>query len=251
MSDLSNLLALAEAAASAAGEALVANRVAWSVIEGEEGREVKIGADRQAEALILETLESASPYPIISEEAGWARAMERGDRFVWAVDPLDGSVNYLRHYPHCAVSIALLDQGAPILGVVDCFMLKERFTGVVAEGAWLNGAPMRVSDIADPAGGILQTGVPARASHQSMNQFEERLRTWRKVRMIGSAASALAYVAAGRAEAYRESGSMIWDVAAGCALVKAAGGDFQISAEHGLDRPLDVVAWNQRVPLPS
>lgn len=110
---------------------------------------------------------------------------------------------------------------------------------------------MRVSDIADPAGGILQTGVPARASDQSMKQFEERLRTWRKVRMIGSAASALAYVAAGRAEAYRESGSMIWDVAAGCALVKAAGGDFQISAENGLDRPLDVVAWNQRVPLPS
>lgn len=250
MSELSDLLAVAEAAASAAGEALVANRLAWSVIEAEEGREVKIGADRQAEALILETLKGASPYPIISEEAGWARAMERGDRFVWAVDPLDGSVNYLRHYPHCAVSIALLDHGAPILGVVDCFMLEERFTGVVAEGAWLNGAPMRVSDIANPAGGILQTGVPARASDQSMTQFEERLRTWRKVRMIGSAASALAYVAAGRAEAYRESGSMIWDVAAGCALVKAAGGDYRIGAENGLDRPLDVVAWNQRVPLP-
>lgn len=251
MSELSDLLAIAEAAASAAGEALVANRLAWSVIEAEEGREVKIGADRQAEALILETLKGASPYPIISEEAGWARARERGDRFVWAVDPLDGSVNYLRHYPHCAVSIALLDHGAPILGVVDCFMLEERFTGVVTEGAWLNGSPMRVSDIADPAGGILQTGVPARASDQSMTQFEERLRTWRKVRMIGSAASALAYVAAGRAEAYRESGSMIWDVAAGCALVKAAGGDYRIGAENGLDRPLDVVAWNQRVPLPS
>jgi myo-inositol-1(or 4)-monophosphatase len=68
--------------------------------------------------------------------------------------------------------------------------------------------------------------------------------------MIGSAASALAYVAAGRAEAYRESGSMIWDVAAGCALVKAAGGDFRIEAE-ALDRPLEVTASNGRAALPA
>lgn len=251
MSDLNDLLALAVAAADAAGQALLANRQAWSVIEAEEGREVKIDADKQAEALILEALKGASPYPIISEEAGWARAMARGDRFVWAVDPLDGSVNYLRHYPHCAVSIALLDAGAPVLGVVDCFVLKERFTGIVGLGAWLNGAPMRVSDIADPASGILQTGVPARASDNSMTLFEQRLRTWRKVRMIGSAATALAYVAAGRAEAYRESGSMIWDVAAGCALVKAAGGEYRIGAEQGLDRPLEVAAWNGRAPLPD
>jgi myo-inositol-1(or 4)-monophosphatase len=82
-----------------------------------------------------------------------------------------------------------------------------------------------------------------------MTAFEERLRTWRKVRMIGSAATALAYVAAGRAEAYRESGSMIWDVAAGCALVKAAGGEFRIG-EGPLDQPLEVAAGNGKAPLP-
>jgi myo-inositol-1(or 4)-monophosphatase len=251
VSELRDLLTMAEAAAAAAGEALLANRVAWSVIEAEEGREVKVAADKEAEALILETLKRASPFPIISEEAGWARARERGDRFVWAVDPLDGSVNYLRHYPHCAVSVALLDNGAPVLGVVDCFVLREGFTGLVGEGAWLNGAPMRVSEIADPGQGILQTGVPARASDDSMKLFEQRLRTWRKVRMIGSAASALAYVAAGRAEAYRESGSMIWDVAAGCALVKAAGGQYHIDADQGLDRPLEVAAGNGLAPLPE
>ena len=114
--------------------------------------------------------------------------------------------------------------------------MRERFTGVVGEGAWLNGAPMRVSDIADPADGILQTGVPSRASEDSMKLFEARLRHWRKVRMIGSAATALAYVAAGRAEAYRESGSMIWDVAAGCALVKAAGGEFRIDGRRWISR---------------
>lgn len=250
MSDLKELLAIAEAAAAAAGEALLANRLAWSVVESEHGREVKIDADTHAEALILEAIGKASSYPIISEEAGWVRAQARGDGFVWAIDPLDGSVNYLRNYPHCAVSIALLDNGDPVLGVVDCFVMRERFTGLVGEGAWLNGAPIRVSDIADPAGGILQTGVPSRASAESMKLFEQRLTTWRKVRMIGSAATALAYVAAGRAEAYRESGSMIWDVAGGCALVKAAGGVFRIEGA-ALDQPLEVAAANGKAPLPA
>jgi myo-inositol-1(or 4)-monophosphatase len=250
VTDFKPLLALADAAAAAAGEALLANRAEWGVIEAEHGREVKIGADKHAEHLILGALSRESDYPIISEEAGWVRAMQRGDRFAWAVDPLDGSVNYLRGYPHCAVSIALLDEGKPVLGVVDCFVLRERFSGVVGQGAWLNGAPMRVSEIAVSAKGILQTGVPSRASDDSMKAFEARLRTWQKTRMIGSAAAALAYVAAGRAEAYRESGSMIWDVAAGCALVKAAGGEFRIDGK-ALDRPLEVVAGNGKVALPD
>lgn len=248
MDDLKELLTIADAAAREAGQALQAHRAEWSVIEAEHGREVKIDADKRAEAMILAALERAAPFPIISEEAGWVRAGE--SRYVWAVDPLDGSVNYLRGYPHCAVSIALLDQGAPVLGVVDCFALNERFTGLAGAGAWLNGAPMRVSNIDAPASGILQTGVPSRASLESMALFEARLSTWRKVRMIGSAASALAYVAAGRAEAYRESGSMIWDVAAGCALVRAAGGIFEIGGAN-LDAPLEVAACNGKMTLPQ
>lgn len=249
MSELRDLLAIAERAAAAAGEALLKHRTEWGVIEAEYGREVKIDADTRAEEMILTALRDAAPYPVISEEAGWVNA---GDRqgYVWAVDPLDGSVNYLRGYPHCAVSIALLSAGVPVLGVVECFVLRERFTGIVGEGAALNGAKISVSDIADPASGILQTGVPARAAPETMALFEQRLKTWRKVRMIGSAATALAYVSAGRAEAYRESGSMIWDVAAGCALVRAAGGDFHIGGGE-LDKPLEVSAANARVGLPA
>jgi myo-inositol-1(or 4)-monophosphatase len=250
VTELSDLLALAEAAAAEAGAALLANRAGWSVIEAEEGREVKIEADKHAERLILDAISKASPYPIISEEAGWVRAQKAGERFVWAIDPLDGSVNYLRGYPHCAVSIALLDRGEPVLGVVDCFVLAERFCGAVGQGARLNGRAISVSTISEPGQGILQTGVPSRASPESMKLFEERLSTWRKVRMIGSAATALAYVAAGRAEAYRESGSMIWDVAAGCALVKAAGGVIRIEGE-ALDKPLEVAAGNGRAALPD
>lgn len=250
MSELKDLLAIAQRTAAQASAALLEHRRSWAVVEAEIGREVKIDADTRAEAIILTALEQATPFAAISEEAGWTRVRARGDRYVWAVDPLDGSVNYLRDYPHCAVSIALLDNGAPVLGVVDCFVMGEQFSGIVGEGAWLNGKPMRVSDIADPAGGILQTGVPSRASADSMKLFEARLTAWRKVRMIGSAASALAYVAAGRAEAYRESGSMIWDVAAGCALVKAAGGEYRIDGDQ-LDQPLEVAAGNGRVVLPD
>lgn len=249
MSELRELLSIAEAAAAEAGAALKAHRQEWSVVASEQGREVKIDADKRAEALILAALTREAPFPVISEEAGWVGGAER-DGFVWAVDPLDGSVNYLRSYPHCAVSIALLDRGAPVLGVVDCFAADERFCGAVGLGATLNGATVRVSAIADPAGGILQTGVPARASDMSLGAFEKQLKTWQKVRMIGSAASALAYVAAGRAEGYRESGSMIWDVAAGCALVRAAGGIYRIDGDK-LDRPLDVAASNGRAPLPE
>ncbi len=249
MSELKDLLAIAARVAKDAGAALKAHRTEWAVVAADEGREVKIDADKRAEAIILAALEKEAPYPIISEEAGWVRAGGGRDGYVWAVDPLDGSVNYLRDYPHCAVSIALLRSGAPIVGVVDCFALGECFSGAVGEGAWLNGAPIRVSTIGDPASGILQTGVPSRASVESMALFEARLKSWRKIRMIGSAASALGYVAAGRAEAYRESGSMIWDVAAGCALVKAAGGQFTIAGE--LDQPLEVAAGNGVVALPD
>lgn len=247
MSEFRDLLEIAAAAAARASAALKASRAEWSGVTGEFGREVKIDADTRAEAMILEHLARAAPYPVISEEKG--RVAGEG-AYLWAVDPLDGSVNYARGYPHCAVSIALLRDGAPMLGVVDCFLLNECFTGIVGEGAWLNGDPIQVSAIADPAKGILHTGIPARAEPESFRRFETRLQAWRKVRMIGSAATALAYVAAGRAEAYRESGSMIWDVAGGCALVKAAGGEVRIEGQ-GLDNPLEVVAGNGRTPLPG
>ena len=249
MSDLRDLLAVAEAAAAEAGAALLANRRAWSVIEAEIGREVKIGADTRAEALILEAISKASSYPIISEEAGWVRAQERGDRFVWAIDPLDGSVNYLRDYPHCAVSIALLDGGAPVLGVVDCFVIVSALPG-----PWAKALGSMAKRCAFPTLQTLPAAFCKPACRRAPVQnrcacLKSASTTWRKVRMIGSAASALAYVAAGRAEAYRESGSMIWDVAAGCALVKAAGGDYRIEGA-ALDQPLEVAAGNGRAPLP-
>jgi myo-inositol-1(or 4)-monophosphatase len=245
--DLETLLDLADRAAARAGAALRAHRGDWSGVEAVQGREVKVQADKHAEDLILDMITRESDLPILSEEAGWVGAHMAGgvDRLAWAIDPLDGSVNYINGYPHCAVSIALMQGARPILGLVDCFMLGERFAGIVGRGATLNGAPIRVSNVDDPARGILNTGIPARAAVDAaaFRSFMDEMLSWRKVRMIGSAAAALAYVASGRADAYRESGAMLWDVAAGCALVEAAGGRARLVGA-ALDKPLVVAASN-------
>lgn len=246
--DLDALLAVAADAAREAGEALRTHRSQWSGVESIVGREVKVGADKKAEAIVLEALKAAPeingrPIPILSEEAGWVG--EREGDLAWAVDPLDGSVNYIKGYPHCAVSIALMRGREPILGVVDCFLLNETFTGIVGAGAAMNRTPIAVSEVSDRGAGILATGIPARAQADSaaFAAFMTDMLAWRKVRMIGSAAAALAYVAAGRADFYRESGAMLWDVAGGCALVAAAGGQVRLDGP-ALDQPLTVAAGN-------
>ncbi|HWA21973.1 MAG TPA: inositol monophosphatase [Caulobacterales bacterium] len=246
--DLDALLSVAADAAREAGEALRAHRLQWSGIESVVGREVKVGADRKAEAIVLDALKAAPeiagrPIPILSEEAGWVG--EREGDLAWAVDPLDGSVNYIKGYPHCAVSIALMRGREPLLGVIDCFLLNETFTGIVGRGAKLNGGAIKVSSAADRGAGILATGIPARAQIDGpvFEAFMTDMLQWRKVRMIGSAAAALAYVACGRADFYRESGAMLWDVAGGCALVLAAGGRVRMDGP-ALDQPLTVAASN-------
>lgn len=245
-----DLLALAQHAAARASAALVESRAAWRAVEAEEGREVKLQADRHAEALIIEMLRAETPYRILSEEIGWVDGA--ADDIVWAVDPLDGSVNYAQGFPHWGVSIALVRGGKPVIGVVDCPALGEVFSGIAGQGAWLNGAPMRVSDVSDPQRGVLMTGIPARAAVDpaTMAAFTARITRWRKVRMIGSAACALAYVAAGRADSYHETGGMMWDVAGGCAVVAGAGGRIAIAGvdSDALDSRLDVRADNGNVP---
>jgi myo-inositol-1(or 4)-monophosphatase len=246
--DFQKLLRVAEQAAREAGEALRTHRSQWSGVEAVIGREVKVNADKKAEVIVLDALKVAGPMPVLSEEAGWVQRDLESGGLAWAVDPLDGSVNYIQGFPHCAVSIALLQNGKPVLGIVNCFMLDEMYSGAVGVGAWLNGQPISVSDVADPRAGILNTGIPARAATdgEAFAEFMREMLAWRKVRMIGSAAAALAYVAGGRADFYRESGAMLWDVAGGCALVEAAGGVAKLVGP-ALDQPLIVSASNARL----
>lgn len=240
------LLDLAARAATEAAQALLDHRAAWSRIDEVQGREVKVAADRKAEALIVARLKAGSDRPILTEETGWIAGAASDE--AWAVDPLDGSVNYIQGFPHWGVSIALLRAGRPVLGAIALPQLGELYLGAVGAGATLNGRAILTSAVDDPSRGILATGIPARArtDDSEFAAFMQAMFEWRKVRMIGSAAAALACVAAGRADAYREMGAMMWDVAAGCALVEAAGGRVAIVGD-ALDAPLIVRADNGRV----
>lgn len=242
MSDLRALAQIAGEIARQAGQALRQNRTDWAQEQAVHGREVKIRADRAAEDLILAQLRERTPYGALSEETGWNGPA--GKRF-WAVDPLDGSVNYLLGYPHLGVSIALLEDGQPVCGAFYNFELEEMYLGAIGAGAELNGRALRVSSVALASEGLLATGIPARAQANPayFAQLAGRLAAFRKVRMIGSAAAALCNVAAGRADGYWERAIMLWDVAAGCALVRAAGGRARIEGE-ALDQKLDVIADN-------
>ena len=244
---LKALLSLAESTALAAGMELVAHQSQWSSIEAEAGREVKIKADRIVEAMILDNLQGGTDFPVLTEERGWREGVST-ENYLWIVDPLDGSYNYYNHIPVCAVSIALYQGQMPVLGVIYDFNRHELFSGLVQEGAWLNKRPISVSKIKESARGILYTGFPVARDFNDENSiaFMNFARQWRKVRMIGSAAISLAYVACGRAEYYHERNTMFWDVAAGLAIVVAAGGHVEFFGES-LDAPQDVHANNGRV----
>lgn len=196
-----------------------------------EGREVKIAADGELNALILEQLSKASEWPVLTEESGWTSPpMVGGMR--WIVDPLDGSVNYSRGLPLCAISVALWRGAMPLIGVVVDPGRKEVYQGLVGHGAWLNGQAIHTGSATRPETAILCTGFPVALdlSGDAVSGFIGDVRRFRRVRLLGTAALSLAFVAAGRADAYLERQIKIWDVAAGLALVAAAGGRIRIVA---------------------
>ncbi len=191
----------------------------------EPDHDVKLRADREAEKLILEKLQD-TPFPVVSEETRSGDAPQDGSPW-WAVDPLDGTVNYEKGFPFCAVSVALMEGSTPVLGVIHDFARHEEFTGMAGRGAWLNGrviAPAASPE--DPGQALLGWGHPLTGtlSEQELARHYRIQRRFRKVRQMGSAALAMAYVACGRLDAYWIDGIMVWDVAAGTAIINAAGG---------------------------
>ena len=142
------------------------------------------------------------------------------------MDPLDGSLNYSREIPLNCISIALWKGDQPVLGVIYDYNHDSLLKGIVGEGAYLNDESIKVSDIDDKSKSIITTGFPVYTSFEdaSLLDFIKTIQSYKKVRLLGSAALSLSLVAKGSVEAYTESNIAFWDVAAGIALVKAAGG---------------------------
>ena len=209
-------------------------------------RDVKLEADRLAEERILEVLCEASPFAVLAEEGGTCPGSDPDSNLRWIVDPLDGSLNFLRGIPLCCVSVGLWRDDEPLLGVINDFNRDEVFAGIVGEGACLNGEDIRVSQVRESRQATLCTGFPAGTDFatDALTRFVNEVQDYKKIRLLGSAALSLAYVAAGRVDAYRERDIRIWDVAAGLALVNAAGGE-TLAEPTTVPNALDVYASNE------
>lgn len=223
---LPECLRLAVDASRDAAQALTAQGVSGRRVLRELPRDVKIEADTIAEELIGARLRKHTDWPILSEERVPRELSQPVEGLWWIVDPLDGTMNFSRGIPWSAVSIGLWQGLTPLAGVVQDLAHGECFSGIVGQGAWLNGEPIRVSNAVTRASAILCTGVPASRdfSSEALGRVVQEIQAFRKVRWLGSAALSLAYVSCGRADAYAEQDISLWDVAAGMALVEAASG---------------------------
>ncbi len=196
------------------------------------GKDIKTLADVAAQECIVNVLEK-SGIPILAEE-GEHLVLDL-DSPVWLVDPLDGTFNFTRGFPVAAVSIALWEKGTPLLGVVHDIFSRQVYSALIGQGAWLDNQVIHVSTVGDKSQALLATGFPSGRRYDTdlLRQFVHSVQVYKKVRMLGSAALMLAQVAAGRFDVYEEEDIFLWDVAAGLALVKAAGGDFSIRPGSG------------------
>ena len=226
--DLENELKVAKSAALAAGKILKTKKSDLNVETFSSERDIKLEADVASETLIKKIIQDESDIPILAEESGKS-SENLGDIF-WVIDPLDGTANYSRDIPICCVSIALIKNLIPVIGVIYDFNNNDLYIGSSEQEALLNDKKIIVSQTLKHQDGVLITGLPNATdySDEAMLEMIKDFQGWRKVRMIGSAAMASAYVASGKADVYKELGTYLWDVAAGAAIVNAAGGTAKI-----------------------
>jgi myo-inositol-1(or 4)-monophosphatase len=249
-SDMHPMLNIAVRAARRGGSIIVRNlgRVDAADVTQKTYNEFVTEVDRQAEASILETIYRAYPHhSFLAEESG---AQGEGD-YVWVIDPLDGTTNFVHGFPVFSVSIALKVKGHLELGVIYDPLRQEIFTAVRGQGAQLNDRRIRVSRQRGLTGALLGTGFPFReldALDSYLAIFRELITRTAGIRRTGSAAIDLAYVACARLDGFWEFGLKEWDMAAGALIIREAGG-FVYDPLGGDDylKMGDVVAGSEKV----
>ena len=189
--------------------------------------------DRAAERIIIETLLEAYPgHAILAEESGTQGESE----YVWIIDPLDGTTNFLHGVPQYAVSIGLQHNGVLTQAVVYDPTKNDLFTATRGRGAFLNDKRLRVSKRKEMADSLIGTGFPySNFEHMDayMAIFRDLMQKTAGLRRPGAASLDLAWTAAGRYDGFFETGLKPWDMAAGCLLITEAGG--MVSDLQGAD----------------
>jgi myo-inositol-1(or 4)-monophosphatase len=222
---MNNFLEVAVDAAREAGTMLRAEFDRPKKISYKGEVDIVTESDKRSEAIILSKIRSRFPdHAIVAEEGGRGAAADA--KYCWHVDPLDGTTNFAHSYPCFAVSIGLVEDGNPLIGVVLNPVTKELFTAVRSEGAYLDGKRIQVSPIEKLATSLVSTGFPThqRASNRNIYYYWEFTMRSHGVRRDGSAALDLCSVASGRFEGFWEFGLHSWDTAAGTLIVREAGG---------------------------
>lgn len=183
-------------------------------------------ADQRTEAILHEELLKARPtYGFLMEEGGERKGSDGQHR--WIIDPIDGTTNFIHGIPHFAVSIGLERAGAMVAGLIYNPITDDTFSAEKGRGAFLNNRRLRVSARRNIDEAVIACGIPhvARGDHPRFQREIGRIQAKAAgVRRFGAASLDLAWVAAGRFDAYWERGLAPWDIAAGSLLVREAGG---------------------------
>lgn len=248
--ECSAYLATAIQAAEAAGTVLREYAKSGFRIDYKAAINLVTDADRQAEEQIVRTILSAYPsHRILAEERGQDGATD--SPYQWIIDPLDGTTNFAHGFPFYSVSIGLEHNGECIVGVVLDPVRRELFTGIVGEGAYLNGERLCVSPIDELGRSLLVTGFAyniRETANNNLDHFSRLSLRAQAIRRTGSAALDLCYVASGRFDGYWEVKLSPWDMAAGIVMVREAGG---VVSGFGKDRfslyGHELVATNGRI----
>jgi myo-inositol-1(or 4)-monophosphatase len=219
-------LELAERAARAAGDVLMSyyGRPPEGLASKSSETDLVSDADREAERAVRNLLGAERPGDGLLAEEGSHAPGSSGRR--WLVDPLDGTINFLYGFPAWAVSVALEDAGGVAVGVVYSPVHAETFSAVRGEGARLNGRPLHVREPRALESAMVATGFSYEAARRAEQAevIRRLLPSARDIRRAGAAALDLAWLAAGRVDAFYERGLQDWDSAAGGLLVREAGG---------------------------
>jgi myo-inositol-1(or 4)-monophosphatase len=220
-----NFTEIAIEAAGKAGEVLRENQNNRMEVVFKGEIDIVTPMDRKSEEIITEHLTGHFPnHSIIAEEG---TEDERSNKYIWYIDPLDGTVNYAHHIPWYAISIALFVDDEPLVGVVHNPANGDMFYAEKGNGAYFNGERMKVTDRSEMIETLLCTGFPYYVS-SAVDRITTNLKNFlvktQGVRRYGAAALDLAYVAAGKYDGYWEEGLKPWDTAAGILLITEAGG---------------------------
>jgi myo-inositol-1(or 4)-monophosphatase len=205
--------------------------------------------DRMAEQDIIRTVQRSYPdHAFLAEESGASGDAE----YVWIIDPLDGTTNFLHGFPVFCVSIAVMHRGRLEHGVIYDPLRQELFTTSRGAGATVDGRKMRVSDTRLMEKSLIGTGYPYRQDPAGLDAYlgmlKDAMLATSGVRRPGAAALDLAYVAAGRLDGFWEIGLNIWDVAAGALMIQECGGIItDLAGGEGWQQSGNVLAGNPKI----